>query len=292
MSEIACERGGSNVTVARVVDRAGVSRRTFYELFADCEDCLLATLEHALACAEERVLAADRSAGCWSEQVRAALDGLLGFLDDEPLLGRLLLVESLAAGPRALERRATVVSRLVDALERGRREAKAGERVTPLASEAAIGGVLTVIGARLIQGGPEPLFSLLNPLVAIVILPYLGAAAARKELSRKAPARRCEGTARETLDPLRETGMRLTYRTMRVLVAVSEHPGASNRAIANVAGIRDQGQMSKLLMRLKSLGLIENATIGASRGHPNSWKLTHRGRRMQGVIGPQSGVSL
>lgn len=284
MSEVACEQGAANATVADVVDRAGVSRRTFYELFAGCEDCLLAALEHALACAEERVLAGYGSAERWSEQIRAALEELLAFLEEEPALGRLLLVESFAAGPTALERRGSVVSQLERAVDRGRREPRASPAATPLTAEAVVGGTLSIIGARMIEGRGESLLELLNPLMATIVLSYLGTAAARRELSRAAPVRPRNGTVRATLDPLREIPMRLTYRTMRVLTAVSEHPGGSNRTIAQAAGIQDQGQMSKLLVRLKGLGLVDNATADALRGQPNSWKLTQRGRQVQGVV--------
>jgi AcrR family transcriptional regulator len=284
MSEVACEQGAANATVGHVVDRAGVSRRTFYELFAGCDDCLLAALEHALACAQERVLAAYGTAERWSEQIRAALGELLAFLEDEPALGRLLLLESYAAGPTALERRASVVSRLARAVDRGRREPKASPAATPLTSEGVVGGALSIVGARMIEGRGESLTKLLNPLMAMIVLPYLGTAAARRELSRPAPVRARNETARATLDPLRQIPMRLTYRTMCVLTAVSEHPGGSNRTIGEVAGIHDQGQISKLLVRLKGLGLIENATVGALRGRPNAWKLTQRGREVQGVV--------
>lgn len=284
MTEVACEQGAANATVAHVVERAGVSRRTFYELFADSKECLLAALEHALACARERVLTAYRSAARWSEQIRAALDGLLGFLEDEPSLGRLLLVESFAAGSVALQRRTAVVSQLALAVDRGRREPKASPAVTLLTAEAAVGGTLSIIGARIAENGGEPLSNLLNPLTAMIVGSYLGAGAARRELSRAAPVRARNEDVRATLDPLREIPMRLTYRTVRVLTAISERPGSSNRAIGEAAGIRDQGQISKLLSRLEELGLIENVTAAALRGRPNSWKLTRRGRQVQGVV--------
>ncbi len=63
-------------------------------------------------------------------------------------------------------------------------------------------------------------------------------------------------------DPLRELGIRLTYRTVMVLMAVAAHPGSSNRMVADEAGISDQGQISKLLRRLEGLGLIEIAGDG------------------------------
>ena len=78
--------------------------------------------------------------------------------------------------------------------------------------------------------------------------------------------------------------MRLTYRTVRVLMAVAEHPGASNRAIGMTAGIPDQGQASKLLARLRRLGLIQNKGGDPARGEPNAWTLTTTGHDVHNTI--------
>jgi DNA-binding MarR family transcriptional regulator len=74
--------------------------------------------------------------------------------------------------------------------------------------------------------------------------------------------------------------MRLTYRTLRALAAVAAHPGASNRKLADAAGIVDQGQASKLLTRLEDLGLIENTGEGHAKGARNAWVLTPRGEQV------------
>ncbi|HVR04515.1 MAG TPA: hypothetical protein VMS02_00650 [Solirubrobacteraceae bacterium] len=71
--------------------------------------------------------------------------------------------------------------------------------------------------------------------------------------------------------------MRLTYRTARVLQGLARRPGASNRQVADDAGIVDQGQVSKLLARLERLGLLCNENAGQGRGERNRWRLTGRG---------------
>ena len=83
--------------------------------------------------------------------------------------------------------------------------------------------------------------------------------------------------------------MRLTYRTVRVLLAISEHPAASGRQVADAAGVADQGQISKLLWRLESLGLIDNSARGRGKGEPNAWVLTARGREVERAIRDQTG---
>jgi hypothetical protein len=73
------------------------------------------------------------------------------------------------------------------------------------------------------------------------------------------------------------SGVRVTYLTARVLEYLAKHPHASNRAIAEYADVLDEGQMSKLLVRIQRLGLIENSGRVPIKGAPNAWTLTRRG---------------
>ncbi len=79
--------------------------------------------------------------------------------------------------------------------------------------------------------------------------------------------------------------MRLTYRTALVLETIATRPGISNRIVADLAGITDQGQISKLLARLERLGLTENTGEGHSRGESNAWSLTPLGRQVARRLG-------
>jgi DNA-binding MarR family transcriptional regulator len=121
----------------------------------------------------------------------------------------------------------------------------------------------------------------------MIVLPYLGPAAARKELERPTP-KRTRKTASRSANPLKDLEMRLTYRTVRVLMAIGEHPGVSNRRIADAASVSDQGQISKLLARLDHLGLIENSGFGQAKGESNSWLLTKRGQEIETTIREQT----
>ena len=87
--------------------------------------------------------------------------------------------------------------------------------------------------------------------------------------------------ASRTSDPLSGLNIRLTYRTVRVLMVIAEQPGASNREIAEGSGIVDQGQISKLLTRLERLKLIRNIGAGQERGAANAWQLTGRGAEVE-----------
>jgi AcrR family transcriptional regulator len=284
MVDAAAERGLPNVTVANIVSGSGVSRRTFYEIFDGCEDCFLAAFDRAVEQITAQVVVAYERPGNWGDRVRAGLTALLELLDFDRPTGQLVIVEALAAGHRALERRRDVLAQVIAVLDEGRREAKRETPLPPLTAEGIVGAVLSVIHTRMVESEPEPLVTLVNPLMSMIVLPYLGPAAARRELARPAPAsdpkaKRLRG------DPLQGLDMRLTYRTVRVLMAVAQAPGASNRKLADAAGVADQGQISKLLTRLTTLGLIENGPRGAVRGEPNAWRLTPKGHEVQSALG-------
>jgi len=80
--------------------------------------------------------------------------------------------------------------------------------------------------------------------------------------------------------------MRLTDRSVRVLMAIAEHPGACNREVAERSGIIDQGQISKLLARLARLNLAENLGNGQQVGMPNAWRLTPLGAKLERATRP------
>jgi AcrR family transcriptional regulator len=300
MVELVRERGVGSVTVAHVVARSGVSRRTFYELFEDREACFLAAFEQAVARIAERVVPVYAAGGVvWRERVRAGLGALLELIDEEPATGVLCVVDALAGGPVVLERRAGVARALVDVVHEGRLEARVGRRPRRLVAEGVVGAVLSVIHDRLLERDPGPLVRLLNPLMAIVVLPYLGSQAAEGELAFRSPRRRrparASGRRDGAGDPLRGLDMRLTYRTVRVLLAVAELGGresmggaSNNRQVADASGVADQGQMSKLLRRLEHLGLIANDMPRPGRGEPNAWTLTARGREVERAIRAQA----
>ncbi len=284
MAEVCAERGVSNVTVSHVVSRSGVSRRTFYEMFEDREACFLATLDEALACVARYVLPAYETPARWHERIRASLVGLLSFLEDEPYMGRMLIVETLGFGTLGLQRRKEVLVEVVAAVDEGRLVAKNGAGLPPLTADGLAGGVLSVIHSRLLEPEVGSLLELTGPLMSMIVLPYLGAAAARGELARSVPVQ-VDRRERSPADPLRDVEMRLTYRTVRVLASIASQPGASNREIGWASGMQDQGQISKLLTRLSKLGLIENVGIARARGAPNAWTLTEKGAEIEAAIG-------
>jgi AcrR family transcriptional regulator len=277
------EVGWPDVTVAQIAGRARVSRRTFYDLFADREDCLLAMLDDAVARIEGE-LATTNAQGSWRVRVREGLWTILAFFDREPVLARVCVVEALRGGPLVLERREEIFARLAHVLDQGRGESPRAQ-ASGLTAEGLVGAAFTIVHARLLRTDEgECLTGLAGELMSMIVLPYLGPAVARREQNRTGPAPASSRNGRpgpaEDRDPLRDVPMRLTYRTALVLDSVAQNPGASNRRIGEQADLYDQGQVSKLLARLERLGLLQNTGNGHTKGEPNAWHLTDLGERV------------
>jgi AcrR family transcriptional regulator len=311
-AEVLAEDGLEEASIGRVCKRAGVSRRTFYYLFDDREACFVAVLDEAVERISHSVLLAYGHGGRWSERMRAALAALLEFFDAEPALASTCLIETLKAGPAVIERRRRVVDALSAAVDQGRAEVKRGAGPPPLTADSTVGGALSVIHAHVLACQPATspsdtpfrapsatgrprtgergsrLVELLNPLMSMIVHPYLGPVAARRELDRPIPQAtpvRNGRVPRPIQDPFKDLPLRITFRTARVLATIAAQPGASNREVGDAAGVPDQGQISKLLRRLAGYGLIENHGEGHPKGEPNAWTLTARGQAIYCAIG-------
>ncbi len=280
------ELGYTQATVAHITRRAKVSRRTFYDLFENREECLIAALEGVVDRIRGEVAAAGLEGLGWRERIRGGLWAILCFFDREPVLARFCVVQALRGSQAVLERREEILGDLARVLDEGREEASRGAECPPLTAEGLVGAGFAVVYARLLRRDSEPLTNLFGDLMGMIVLPYMGPAAVRKEQARPAPdpARaavpKAFATAEGADDVLAGIPMRLTYRTMRVLEAIAEAPGVSNRGVGLRADIADQGQISKLLARLERLGLVANAGVGCTKGEPNAWTLTPTGRKV------------
>lgn len=273
LASLVDERGVGNVSATQVIERAGVSRKSFYELFKDFDDCFQAGLKDGCARMAAEVRAAYSRPASWRARVRAGLWALLSFLDADPLAGRLCVVAALSADPEVLRWRESVLRAAVSAIDSGRDDPEAIGDPPRLAGEGAVGTVLSLLHSRMVTR--EPVSRLLNELTALVVLPYLGMSAAQRELCSKQPSERPRVVPRTHFPTV---GVRLTYRTLRVLQAVDHAPGASNRQIADAADIMDGAQISRLLARLHGLELVENANSGNPSA--NAWRLTPRGEAL------------
>ncbi len=268
-----------------MVTRCGIRQSEFTELFTTEQDCILAAFEIGL----ERISttvdeAAGREPGSWLDRLRAGVVGFLGFLDDEPAWGRLLICEPpFADGALALRCSARVLGVLTSLLDDGTPQAIGEFMPEPqLTSELAVGGAVSVIRTRMQNNQAGRLVELAPQLMSFIVRPYLGQAAASGELAgRREPA---GPSSSETV----ELPLRLPHRTTLVLRAIAHSPRSSNRRVAELAGLSDEGQTSKLLGRLRDRGLIENVGLGHAWGEPNEWLLTAYGLHVVARIGRTS----
>jgi AcrR family transcriptional regulator len=174
------ERGYAAATIEDVVRGAGVSKKTFYDHFADKEDCFLAAYEAASEELLERVREAHAVHDDWLERTRAGVRAYLRWLAAEPALARVFLIEVAAAGPRALERREALRDRYAELIHERRGEQP---RLPIEVFHAVVAAVDDVVVRHIRESGAEDLPALEPVLVylqvALLAGPHVAAKSAR-----------------------------------------------------------------------------------------------------------------
>jgi AcrR family transcriptional regulator len=184
MIDVVSERGYPETRVVDVIGVAGVSRKTFYELFDGKEDCSLAAYDVLLGnLLEEATDAFESKQGSpWAERVAVVLEALLEHLSRHPAEARFAIVEVLAAGPKALARRDAALRQFTGFLEPGRSETSV--ELPGITSIAVAGGVNELLYSEILHGAASRLPSRLPDLMFWVTLPFLGASGAAAERER------------------------------------------------------------------------------------------------------------
>ncbi|HEY5053660.1 MAG TPA: TetR/AcrR family transcriptional regulator [Solirubrobacterales bacterium] len=186
MIEVVSERGYPDTRVVDVIGLAGVSRKTFYELFSSKEDCFLAAYDVLLG-----NILGDTSDGFeskpgapWAERMTEGLRALLKHLAEHPDEARFAIVEVLAAGPKALARRDAALRQFTGFLDAGRAETSV--ELPGITSLSLAGGINELLYSEILHGSAARLPSRLPDLMFWVTLPFLGAegAAAERERTR------------------------------------------------------------------------------------------------------------
>jgi AcrR family transcriptional regulator len=184
MLNAASELGYREANVQDVIERAGVSRPTFYEHFANKEDCFLASFDTSAARLRAKVAAATRKGGdVWRDRIRYGTEALLRFIVSEPDTARTLVVEARAASPSAAMRRVELMDHFAACLEDQAGELLAEPPSSSVAAPAIVGGVESVLYSRLCRNDFDEIEGLLPSLMYFVVLPYEGHAAAGEELA-------------------------------------------------------------------------------------------------------------
>lgn len=180
MLNAAAELGYLETNVQDVIDRAGVSRPTFYEHFSNKEDCFLAAFDSSAERLRKLVHSAAEEGGViWRDRVRRGLESLLGFASSEPDTARTLVVEARAASETAVRRRVELIDDFARCLDKDARKLlPASPARTNATASGIVGGVESLLYSRLCKQENDQLGSLLPSLMYFVVLPYEGHEAA------------------------------------------------------------------------------------------------------------------
>jgi AcrR family transcriptional regulator len=173
-------KGYAATTVADVLAEAGVGRESFYELFADKRDCMLAAHAILIDDLERTVREAYARSGAWPERFRWALAAALEWFAADPEASRFAVVELTSAGTVSRERFREVFSRFVGLLEDGTGE-DAPRPELAQASDLAVSAALARVYEEVVQGRTAQLPSLLPTLTFELLVPYVGEEAARAQ---------------------------------------------------------------------------------------------------------------
>jgi hypothetical protein len=259
-----------------VVANSNISERQLHEVFESPHECFLAAFDQGLVRVSRLIKGAADGEQGWRERVRAAVSALLVFLDEEPGWARLLIDESALATSAVSQRREKALAALARALvAETQAEANSSGWFVPaseLTAELVVGGVFSVLQSRMLENPRQPFAELAPSLTAFVTAPYPG--------SSPGSDVGLAGTANDVKGEAQQLPVRTTYRTTRVLDAIGDSPGLSNRDIADAAGLTDEGQTSRLLRRLEQRGLVQNVGVGHAYGGANAWLLTAYGQRV------------
>lgn len=181
MTATVTEIGYSAMTVQDVLARAGISRPTFYEQFESKEDCFLAAFDAAVGRLRQRIEEAAGEGDEWKQRLRLGIGALLEFVDEDPAAARAAIVEARASSPRGLRRRDEVLDGFTSCIDALIREELA-EPPSAIAAAGVVGGIESVLYARLQKGELKDLDSLLPSLMYFAVLAYAGEEEARAEL--------------------------------------------------------------------------------------------------------------
>lgn len=166
LAEVLAEQGYLNTTVHKILKRAGISRRTFYEIFTDKENCFLAAYEEVADHVVMLVQRACRASGTPEARVEASLRAMLEFAEREPQAARMAIVEVLAAGEKARKRRAKTMDQLTNLAADALEERCDSREEALLRARVLTGGVHEMVYDSLARGKVAGISELAEEVVA------------------------------------------------------------------------------------------------------------------------------
>ena len=181
------ELGYRLTNVQDVIERAGVSRPTFYEHFSNKDDCFLAAFDTSAARLRNQIAIAAKEGGdSWRDRLRGCFDALLTFAATEPEAARIVIVEARAATPDAALRRVALLDHFATCIDDTVRTMLPTDIAhSAVTASGVVGGVESLLYARINRGQIDDLPALLPSLMYFAVLPYEGHLAASEELGLK-----------------------------------------------------------------------------------------------------------
>lgn len=170
--------GYESTTVASILGEAGVGRESFYELFDDKLDCMLAAHKLLIDSLEEQVREAYITDGPWPQRMRNALAATLDWFAADPDVARFALVELSTVGPAFRSTFKAEFARAISLLEEGLGE-DGPEPELAQATKLAVGAILARIYEEIVLGRAAELPRLLPDLTYELLVPYIGEKQAR-----------------------------------------------------------------------------------------------------------------
>jgi AcrR family transcriptional regulator len=171
--ETVAVRGYDRTTVSRVLCTADVQEAVFTEHFRDKHDCFMQAVDERIGHVERVALELFEMKAPWHERVRLGLEMLLSGLTEHPTAARVVLVDMLGAGPAACERHRMAFELFTALVEEGRSYSTDTEHLPPQTSEAIVGGIVSILHRRVLQGDTDGLVQLHPDLTYFALLPYL-----------------------------------------------------------------------------------------------------------------------
>jgi AcrR family transcriptional regulator len=171
MARCVAQRGYAETTVAQVIARAGVSRKTFYEHFPDKQACFLAAWDLGTDYLIDQIAEVAAPVADWRDRLRAGTETYLQILSEEPDFARTFLIEVLGAGTQALERRAAIHQRFSDVLRLTHEHARVQGADLPSVPDhvfrAATGAAWELVAEHVRTRGVDGLLGLCPAIVEI-----------------------------------------------------------------------------------------------------------------------------
>jgi AcrR family transcriptional regulator len=178
VAEVVSLAGYAEMSVEDIVVTAGVSRRTFYDHFKSKEDAFLAAYDGVVSLLVASVQEAFEQNHTFEDRVRGCLGAFLRFVASEPAFADMCIVEVMAAGSQAVERRNVAMHAFAALIEEAAKDLDGDDLPPALTAETIVGGIYEVVYSRILQGAGDELPALLPDLAYSLLLPYVGHATA------------------------------------------------------------------------------------------------------------------